>query len=123
MDISKLKIFNMLQTNMRYLDTKQDLLSQNISNANTPGYVGKTLAPLDFKKILKESENGATAALGKGFRAEKSDDVFEITPVGNKIVIENEIMKVTKNSMEYQQTVSIYRKMMQMMKTAIGDNS
>lgn len=138
MDISKLKIFNLLQTNMNYLGTKQDLLAENVSNANTPGYEGKTLAPLDFKSILQQTAAQQSSQLamsnprhiafagGVGnspFRQEAETDVFEVTPMGNKVVMEQEVMKVAKNSMEYQQTTSIYRKMLGMMRTAIGDNS
>ena len=93
---------------------------------------------LDFKSIL----NGSTAnkvtvvstspvhfSGGNGSSGATSYDVgeqrnpFEITPTGNKVVLEQEMMKLNKNNMEYQQTTNIYRKMLQMMKLALGDSN
>ena len=126
-----------MQTNMNYLGAKQDVMAQNISNSNTPGYDLKTIAPLDFKSILNgtttnrvsiaaTSRNhiagGAAGSGGSSYKAENERDIFEITPTGNKVVLEQEMMKLTQNNMEYQQTTNIYRKMLQMMKMALGEN-
>jgi flagellar basal-body rod protein FlgB len=137
MDISKLKIFNLMQTNMSYLGAKQDVMAQNISNSNTPGYDVKEMKPLDFKAILSGSSTskvtiastspvhflgGSGASGATEFDVGEQRNPFEITPTGNKVVLEQEMMKLNKNNMEYQQTTNIYRKMLQMMKMALGEN-
>ena len=137
MDLSKIKVFQMAGTNMKYLGQRQELLAQNIANANTPNYQAKDLKPLDFDKLLTTGNARSTSAFtlatthkahfpGAGDSAgmigdEDESEPFEITPRGNKVVLEQEVMKASKNSMNYQMTTSIYRKMMQMMKTAIGE--
>lgn len=136
MDISKLKVFNLLQTNMTYLGAKQDVMAENVSNANTPGYGVKQLKPLDFKQVLNQTSGasqvkmaatslnhiaGSSASEANEYSGDVDKNPFEITPTGNKVVMEQEMMKLTKNAGEYQQTTSIYRKMLQMLKTTIGD--
>ena len=123
-----------MQTNMSYLGAKQDVMAENISNSNTPGYDVKTIAPLDFKSVLGGTASKVTMAAtsanhfaGSSSKANSAYDVgsdrnpFEITPTGNKVVLEQEMMKLAENNMEYQQTTSVYRKMLSMMKMALGD--
>ena len=43
-----------------------------------------------------------------------------IRPNGNAVVLETELMKVSKTAMDYQLTTNIYRKYVSMFKTAIG---
>jgi flagellar basal-body rod protein FlgB len=139
MDISKLKVFNLMQTNMNYLGVKQDVMAQNVSNANTPGYSVKMLKPLDFKAVLGNAGSVTPIAVatssanhiaimgnsvaGATYASEADRNPFEITPTGNKVVMEQEMMKLAKNSTEYQQTTNIYRKMLQMLKSTLGDNA
>jgi flagellar basal-body rod protein FlgB len=45
---------------------------------------------------------------------------FEITPKGNGITLEDEMMKVTTNMMDYQAATSLYQKSVRILKTALG---
>lgn len=124
-----------MQTNMQYLGERQDVVSQNIANANTPGYQAKDLKPLKFDDLMKSTSAASSVQLAStnqkhlgglngganNFASDKNITPFEVSPTGNKVVIEEEVMKVAKNSMEYQKTTNIYRKMLQMFKTAVGD--
>jgi len=51
MDYSKITLFNMMQTKMGYLAERQDLLSNNVANIDTPGYKPRDLKELNFKKM------------------------------------------------------------------------
>src|ERR1700709_2647693 len=59
MDLHDLPLFSMLRERMTWLNQRQDLLSQNVANADTPGYVARDLKPLDFEKALRDSGSGA----------------------------------------------------------------
>lgn len=127
-----------MQSNMNYLGHRQDVLAQNIANANTPNYKAQDVKAPDFEKIM-QSKTGVTAASAVGMVTSNGKHIagtgiannlhggyvktgaFEISPTGNQVVLEQEVMKSAKNSMEYQKTTNIYRKMLQMMKTAIGN--
>ena len=44
---------------MSWLSARQNVLSQNVANADTPGYSAVDLKPLDFEKVLKQSTEPA----------------------------------------------------------------
>jgi flagellar basal-body rod protein FlgB len=130
MDIKNIKLFNLMQSNINYLTTRQDVLSQNVANSSTPGYETVDIKKPDFSSYLSKSSgaglvttnsnhiSGTKNASGGNIIESKS---FETKPTGNRVVLEEEMLKITKNSMEYQQTTNIYRKMIEMFKTAIGN--
>ena len=134
MDISKLKLFELMQTNLTYLGERHDVLSQNVANASVPGYVPKDVEKPDFEKMLNSAYSsestlavtnakhiGGISATASGGSIVENDKPFEVKPSGNGVVLEDQVMELSKNSMEYQKTTNIYRRMMEMLKTAIGN--
>ncbi len=131
MDLTQLKVFNMLTTRMNWLNERQRVLAQNIANADTPDYVARDLAPPDFKAALRRTEarlgmattSGAHMAGGGGSapttaKTEKRE--FETTPTGNGVVLEEELMKVAESRGEYELMVNLYTKQVGMLKAAIS---
>ena len=50
MDLSKFPVFRMMSGKMRWLASRQGVLSQNVANADTPKYEAKDLKEVDFSK-------------------------------------------------------------------------
>ena len=130
MDITKIKMFDLMQSNLNYLSGRQTVLAQNIGNANTPDYEAKDMKKPDFAKLLSGAHTFGLATTnpahiaGTGFAGGKKvidSKSFEVSPTGNKVVLEDETMKMSQTGMEYQETTNLYRKMMEMLKTAIGN--
>ena len=48
MDVSSIPLLSLLKERMAWLSQRQDLLSQNVANADTPGYTAHDLKPVDF---------------------------------------------------------------------------
>ena len=48
MPISDIPIFSMLRTKMQWHQERQKLLAENVSNADTPKFKPRDLAPLKF---------------------------------------------------------------------------
>ena len=63
--LEDLKLFAMAQKTMDWLAKRQEVLAQNIANANTPKYQPSDLAPLDFKNLL-EPERQPVRAFRRG---------------------------------------------------------
>jgi len=134
MDFNKLNMMQMLQTKMGYLSERQDILSKNIANVDTPGYKARDLKELDFKRMVavhttKLKMRLTSPAHGTGFpklpaefRDEKTRKTFETTPVKNNVVIEEQMAKVAETNLEYQKITNLYNKTTQIFKTAIGGN-
>ena len=58
MPISDIPILSMLRTRMQWQQARQQVLAQNIANADTPDYQAKDLAPLDFRRELSAASLG-----------------------------------------------------------------
>ncbi len=132
MDLGKIPIFAMLTKRMAWLGQRQHVLAHNIANADTPDYTPQDLARIDFRRMV-DAESGRVAVRttsarhltraglpASPFRAKEEDETYETTPVGNAVVLEEQLMKVSKTAMDYQLMTNLYRKHVNMIKTALG---
>lgn len=132
MSLLNMPVFSALTDKMRWHQSRQGLLAENVANAETPGFRGRDLAQYDFADRSSgfSTATVATAATqpmhfsvssseGGAFGAQRMAN-FEITPEGNGITLEDEMMKVTTNMMDYQAATSIYQKSIKILKTAMG---
>lgn len=133
MDFSKIKIFSMMQTKMGHLSERQDILARNIANADTPGYRAKDLKELDFKNMVNvesrrlqmratdPSHQKPRESNTQDFREVQQRDTYDVTPMKNHVVIEEQMMKVAETKLQYDMTTNLYKKMSDMFKVAIGN--
>ncbi len=130
MNLPDVPLFSMLRERMTWLHQRQDVLSQNVANADTPGYVSRDLKPLDFEQALR-GDSGSTLMTTNArhiaitpAHSGKFDDQAapdqESDPNGNAVSLEEQMVKVSDNQAEFQAAANIYAKAMTLMKTAIG---
>ena len=132
MEITDLPLFSMLKQRMTWLNQRQDLLSQNVANADTPKYIARDLKDLDFDQMLSGSGRTGTSMMatnarhfsltpsrGGKFEDHEAPDQ-EFSPNGNAVALEVQMIKVADTQAQYQAAANIYAKAMRMMKTAIG---
>jgi flagellar basal-body rod protein FlgB len=126
--LPELPLLGMLRTRMAWLNQRQNLLSENVANADTPGYVARDLTPLDFADALgrggpslavTNSRHIAIARHGSVSGEQASPDV-EYSPNGNAVSLEQEMIKVSQTQAQFQAAANLYAKAMTLMKTAIG---
>jgi flagellar basal-body rod protein FlgB len=125
-------LFDLLTQKMSYLNQKQGVIAENVANANTPGYKQLELKPFSFGDALKQAGSGMrttdprhiipASMAGTNAQTVKSKDT-DILPSGNTVDIEQQMMEVSKTSIDYQTMTSIYRKMTGLFKIAIKGNS
>ncbi len=132
MDYNKLTLFHGLSERMRYLSERQNVLAQNIANANTPGYQARDLKPVDFANVLA-SHQGKLAmavtnpghihpAMESNFASIKKTKSFETTMNGNNVVMDEQVQKLSENNSNFQETTALYRKMTEIVRMATGAN-
>ena len=132
MNISDLPIFAALRGKMEWNEARQKLLAENVANAETPGYRGRDLKEFEFGEMVAKSSISSMAAVttqpghiaikgtqGGEFGA-RAMNSFEITPDGNGVVLEDEMMKVAANQMDYQAATSLYARSLKLIRTALG---
>ena len=132
MSISDLPVLSALRTKMQWQQARQRVLSENVSNANTPNFKPRDLVEPKFGPA--GTQTGAMGSLAMmrtsashiaPGRASASFDInnkagFQTKPAGNAVSLEEEMMKVSANQMDYAAVTSLYSKSLHLLKTAIG---
>ena len=131
MDLPDVPLLAMLRERMNWLHQRQDVLSENVANADTPNYVARDLKPLDFEQALGTTTTGPSLMttnvrhisltpthMGKFEDHETPDQ--ESSPNGNSVALEAEMVKVSDTQAQFQAAANLYAKAMSMMKEAIG---
>jgi flagellar basal-body rod protein FlgB len=131
MDLTQLGLMNGIASKMSWLVQRQGVIAENISNADTPGYLAKDISPFNFKNTMKRlmptttsSAHLSPVSLGGADDAQEAAERtgFEVKPDGNIVSREHEIMKASSTASDYQLVTNIYQKTVGMIKTAIGAN-
>jgi flagellar basal-body rod protein FlgB len=129
MQIGGLNLFVALGEKMRWHQERQGVLAENIANADTPGYRERDLKAFSFGEEMKSiatvststtSPNHISASSNGGGLFGRNSSPFEITPSGNGVTLEDEMMKVSGNDMDYQAVTTLYTRSMRLLKIAIG---
>lgn len=132
MGLADLPLITALTEKMKWHQTRQGLLAENVANAETPGYRGRDLKAFGFEEHMRNlsvtriatdvtnAKHISTASPGAdGFGSRRINN-FEITPEGNGVTLEDEMMKVTANQMDYQAATTIYTRSLKLIRTALG---
>lgn len=131
MDLNSIPLMSMLAKRMAWLNQRQSVLAQNVANANTPNYKPRDLKPLDFDSLARGAAAKLTLATTRPGHLRATETMggasptmrrrtLETTPTGNAVSLEEEMMKVGRNRMEYDLAVSLYRKNMALLRAALG---
>jgi flagellar basal-body rod protein FlgB len=134
MAINDLPILSALRTKMQWHQARQRVLAENISNANTPNFKPSDLVVPQFDN-KGSAAGGATGSLAmmrtsashigvsggaQSFNADGGRSGFLTRPAGNAVNLEDQMMKVSANQMDYAAATSLYTRSLGMLKTAIG---
>jgi len=130
LSITDLPLFSMLRTRMQWHQERQRVLAQNVANSDTRDFKPRDLAPLQFEPAgsgtaamtLRRPEGIRTAyAAGSmsGLQPGQSRS-FETRTTGAAVNLEDEMIKVAANQMDYQAASSLYTKSLGLIKIAIG---
>jgi len=129
MPISQIPIFSMLRTRMHWHQERQRLLAENVANAETPKFKPRDLSPPQFDQnpaaaLAVAQTNTAhlagSAASGSGRFALDRRGGFDVRPAGNAVSLEDEMLKVASNQMDYQAATALYTRGLGLLKTALG---
>jgi flagellar basal-body rod protein FlgB len=129
MPVADLPLFAMLRARMQWNQERQRVLAENVANADTPDFKARDLAPLNFESVLQGARGLTLArtdtahlsfASSSGQFAAQAIGKAEVRPGGNAVNLEDEMMKVASNQMDYQAAISLYSRSMGLFRTALG---
>ena len=130
MNLYDIPLFGILRVKMDWLNSRQRTLAENIANSSTPNFKAKDLKPLDFKDMLKRAQSFAAqedapqgqipVTLGdQGYQTIDLRD-GEMTPNGNSVVLEEQMMKESETQVQFSTAIDIYQQGLSMLRTALG---
>jgi flagellar basal-body rod protein FlgB len=126
MAIADIPLLSMLRTRMQWHQQRQQVLAQNVSNADTPNYRPLELDEPQFPggngglaplQLVRDAP-GQLAALSDSGQFQGSRQQFEVRPAGNAVNLEDEMIKVAANQMDYQTATQLYTHSLSLIKLA-----
>jgi flagellar basal-body rod protein FlgB len=133
MPISDIPMLSALRTRMQWHQERQRVLAENVSNSDTPNFKPRDLVEPKFDRN-GASASGAVGALpmmrtsGSHIASSGSGESFDqnrnagflTRPAGNAVNLEDQMLKVSANQMDYAAATSLYSRSLGLLKTAIG---
>jgi len=121
---------------MDYLNQRQRVIAQNISNSDTPGYKPQDLVPVDFSNVLKKVSEGkgklqvnleTTRANHmpppneiSDPKSKKQKHTYEVAPAGNAVIMEEQLINSGRTVADYNLMSNLLQKNVGMMRMALG---
>ena len=133
MAINDLPALSALKTRMEWHQQRQRVLAENIANSDTPNFRPRDLVQPKFDKsgvaaggqlgtlpILRTSAGHlGPSGGGESFAPDRSG-AYQTRPAGNAVNLEDEMLKVSANQMDYAAATTLYSRSLNLLKTAIG---
>ncbi len=132
MDFNRIPMFGLMKKRLGWFAQRQEVLAQNISNSDTPGYQARDLKPFRFRELIRRQGmqlNMSTPhpdhAPGlrkrvRDFSLETNQRPFETSPSGNSVILEEQMSKLNENMLGHKMTTQLYKKHLSMIRIAIG---
>jgi len=128
MPITDIPILSMLRTRMEWHQERQQVLAENVANADTPGYRPRDLLPPNFEQELTASSVALARTDpdhlegdGENLRFASAGGLhYEVRPGGNAVNHEDEMMKVASNQMDFDAVADLYTRSLALIKLAAG---
>ena len=134
MNLNEIPLFSMLKSRLGYISQRERLIAQNVANADTAGYTPQDLQPFTLPKAgesggvttvrLERTNSSHLAGTGAGASAGGASwkpvptPDSEATLNGNKVVLEDQMSKMTEARMDYEAVIGFYQKSLDLLRLA-----
>jgi len=127
-----LGIFKATKAQMDWVAQRQEVLAENIANANTPKYLPRDIKEPSFKEMLTGSTTPSVTAVSTNpmhivpemgpdpFKAVVQRKTFESTPDGNAVILEEQMAKIGEGQNTFNTAAALFQKYQKMIRTALG---
>jgi len=134
MAINDLPMLSALRARMQWQQQRQRVLAENIANSDTPNFRPRDLvepkfdpgglsapgAPMGTLAMTRTAAGHIRATGSAPSFAQDRGGGYETRPAGNAVNLEDEMLKVSANQMDYAAVSSRYSRSLGLLKTAIG---
>lgn len=132
MELKSITLFQAVKKRMDWLAQRQEVLSQNIANADTPKYHARDLKAYNFVELIRRENTQLNMKVVsdqhisgrrkriRDFAEYRDRQPFETSPTGNSVILEEQMAKVGETGSNYKLATSLYRKHIGMLRMALG---
>lgn len=125
----ELTLMTALMRKVDWTDQNHKVIAGNIAHADTPNRAAQKLEAVDFSDLLKNSASplpmrnsgmtatnpahitsGSDSASHTKAKTKNSKTTYEVSPAGNSIVLEEQVMMLGQNMAEREMALNIYKK-------------
>lgn len=130
-DLDGMTLFTAVKKRLSWLGQRQEVLAQNIANADTPEFRPSDLKPFEFREIVRRetmqvnmSRTGGNHLEGqrkaiRDFHEDQFIKPYETLPDGNAVVLEEQMAKVNETQINHRFTTEVYKKHLGMLRMAV----
>jgi flagellar basal-body rod protein FlgB len=135
MALDQIPLFSMLKGRLSYVSQREKLIAQNVANSDTPGFMPRDLKPFTLPAgvtatggsqgmaatrtnsghMTLDGQTGGTAMAS--FSPTDAPD-SETTLDGNRVVLEDQMMKMTEARLDYDAAIGFYQKSLNLLRMA-----
>jgi len=118
---------SLAESRLAWLDTRQRLLSQNVANADTPGFRSSDAVP--FRQVLDRRRASAAMVTTDASHltppranslAVQDRRVSERTPNGNAVSLDEQAIRIAETDQAHALAMGLHRKYVGLFRTALG---
>jgi flagellar basal-body rod protein FlgB len=120
-----LSVVAQMKMRMQWLQARQKVLAENVSNADLPNYKPRDVEAMGSRGLqvvpVRTTAGGhIRATLGAQENGTQGAVKFETRPSGNAVSLEDEMNKLAQTQTDYQIATTLYSKTLGLLKTAVG---
>ncbi|HEY5225544.1 MAG TPA: flagellar basal body rod protein FlgB [Methylovirgula sp.] len=121
-DVEPLYLFSLASADARWLTIRQTAVSQNVANANTPGYKAQEVAPFSsiyesagLQMAATQPDHLSPDLIDLASTAGKGAEPWETTLSGNSVSLEQEMLSANEINRNYSMNTAIVKSFNQML--------
>lgn len=128
----KLSVIALAKSRMDWVAKRQEVLAENVANANTPKFVPSDVKDFNFKAVLQNTGNASAVqvkvtnpmhvqpVMTDTLNVVKDRKDFESSADGNAVVLDEQLAKLGEAKGAYDTAASLFQKQYKMLRTALG---
>jgi len=124
----KLNVFKIAYSMATHAGKRQAVVSENMANANTPGYHAKDIRPFRELYEARDAQGDMIASRGShlngsdgsGFDWAVYEDDSYVDPNDNSVNLEEQILNGVEAKRQHDRALAIYQSSMTILRTSLG---
>lgn len=122
--LENLTLLNLASEMARHATVRHRVISENVANADTPGYRARDLK--DFQATVKESfsaratRSGHLGAGGPGLAPQAQELALPPSPNGNSVNLEDQAVRAVEAQGQHALALAVYSKAIDILRLGLG---